>query len=332
MCGIVGIVGKERVAERLVDGLRRLEYRGYDSAGLACLVEGAIDRRRAEGKLQALADLLAETPLPGITGIGHTRWATHGAPTTANAHPHATEHVAVVHNGIIENFRELKDELVARGHVFESETDSEVVAHLVSDGIENGLSPEQAVAAALRKLRGAFALALLFRGEDGLLIGARRGSPLAVGFGEGEMYLGSDALALSSWTRRVLYLEEGDWVVLSKDGARVFDAEDRAVERAVRTVALSPAQIEKGNYRHYMQKEIFEQPQVIGDALATYLDPATRLPVLPEGGPDWRAVDRLTIVACGTSSYAALVAKYWIEQIARLPVEVDIASEFPYRE
>ncbi|PWR23097.1 glutamine--fructose-6-phosphate transaminase (isomerizing) [Zavarzinia compransoris] len=332
MCGIVGIVGRDPVAPRLVEGLRRLEYRGYDSAGLATLVGGAIERRRAEGKLQALADLLVEQPLPGVTGIGHTRWATHGAPTTTNAHPHATAQVAVVHNGIIENFRELKDELVARGHEFESETDSEVVAHLISDGIDRGLGPQAAVAAALRRLRGAFALAMLFAGEDGLLIGARRGSPLAVGFGEGEMYLGSDALALSSWTRRVLYLEEGDWVVLNHDGAEVFDAEDRPVQRAVRTVALSPAMIEKGNYRHYMQKEIFEQPQVIGDALATYLDPATRRPRLPAAGPDWNAVGRLTIVACGTSSYAALVAKYWFEQVARLPVEVDIASEFRYRE
>lgn len=332
MCGIVGIVGRDQVATRLVDGLRRLEYRGYDSAGLATLVDGAIDRRRAEGKLQALADLLTATPLPGVTGIGHTRWATHGAPTTTNAHPHATREVAVVHNGIIENFRELKDELVERGHVFESETDSEVVAHLVSDGIEQGLTPRAAVAAALRRLRGAFALAMLFAGHDGLLIGARRGSPLAVGFGEGEMFLGSDAMALSSWTRRVLYLEEGDWVVLNHEGAQVFDAEDRPVERGIRTVALSPAMIEKGNYRHYMQKEIFEQPQVIGDALATYLDPATRLPRLPDGGPDWRRVGRLTIVACGTSSYAALVAKYWFEQVARLSVEVDIASEFRYRE
>ena len=332
MCGIVGIVGRDQVATRLVDGLRRLEYRGYDSAGLATLVDGAIDRRRAEGKLQALADLLTATPLPGVTGIGHTRWATHGAPTTTNAHPHATREVAVVHNGIIENFRELKDELVERGHVFESETDSEVVAHLVSDGIEQGLSPQAAVAVALRRLRGAFALAMLFAGHDGLLIGARRGSPLAVGFGEGEMFLGSDAMALSSWTRRVLYLEEGDWVVLNHESAQVFDADDRPVERAIRTVALSPAMIEKGNYRHYMQKEIFEQPQVIGDALATYLDPATRLPRLPDGGPDWRRVGRLTIVACGTSSYAALVAKYWFEQVARLSVEVDIASEFRYRE
>ena len=332
MCGIVGIVGRDLVAERLVDGLRRLEYRGYDSAGLACLVDARIERRRAEGKLQALTDLIAADPLGGITGIGHTRWATHGAPNTTNAHPHATDHVAVVHNGIIENFRELKEELTARGHVFESETDSEVVAHLVSDGIDLGLTPRAAVAVALRKLRGAFALAMLFAGHDGLLIGARRGSPLAVGFGEGEMFLGSDAMALSSWTRRVLYLDEGDWVVLSRDGAEVFDDQDQPVERSIRTVALSPAQIEKGNFQHYMQKEIFEQPQVIGDAIATYLDPATRLPRLPDGGPDWNAVSRLTIVACGTSYYAALVAKYWFEQMARLPVEVDIASEFRYRE
>ncbi len=332
MCGIVGIVGTSEVASRLVDGLRRLEYRGYDSAGLATLVDGAIERRRAEGKLNHLTELLERQPLPGITGIGHTRWATHGAPTTANAHPHATKYVAVVHNGIIENFRELKDELVARGHVFESETDSEVVAHLISDGIERGLEPQPAVAEALHRLRGAFALAILFARHDGLLIGARRGSPLAVGFGEGEMYLGSDALALSSWTRRVLYLEEGDWVVLSRDGAQVFDAQDHPVERSIRTVSLSPSMIEKGNYRHYMQKEIFEQPQVIGDALATYLDPATRRPRLPPGGPDWNAVQRLTIVACGTSHYAALIAKYWFEQVARLAVEVDIASEFRYRE
>jgi glucosamine--fructose-6-phosphate aminotransferase (isomerizing) len=332
MCGIVGIVGTSAVAPRLVDGLRRLEYRGYDSAGIATLVGGGIERRRAEGKLFHLSDLLAQQPLAGITGIGHTRWATHGVPNTTNAHPHATAHVAVVHNGIIENFRELKDELVAKGRHFESETDSEVVAHLISDGIEQGLSPQLAVAGVLKRLRGAFALAMLFAGHDGLLIGARRGSPLAVGFGEGEMYLGSDAMALSTWTHRVLYLEEGDWVVIDNNGATVFDAEDRLVDRPIHAVALSPAMIEKGNYRHYMLKEIFEQPQVIGDALATYLHPATRLPILPQGGPDWTKVGRLTIIACGTSYYAAMTAKYWFEQVARLPVEVDIASEFRYRE
>ena len=332
MCGIIGILGQAPVAPLLLDALQRLEYRGYDSAGVATLVNGSIERRRAEGKLGNLRNRVDEAPLPGTIGIGHTRWATHGSPTETNAHPHADDRVALVHNGIIENFQDLRGELEAKGHVFETETDTEVVVHLVSDYLNQQMSPQEAVAAALKRLEGAFALAIIFAGRTDLMIGARLGSPLAVGFGDGEMYLGSDALALAPLTDRICYLEEGDWVELSNDGAVVHDQSDAVVEREVKQTALSGALIGKGQYRHFMQKEIFEQPAVIGDTLQTYLNPFTRNVQLPELPFDLGAVPRLTISACGTAFYAGMVAKYWFEQVAGQPVELDIASEFRYRE
>jgi glucosamine--fructose-6-phosphate aminotransferase (isomerizing) len=332
MCGIIGIIGNDPVTPLLVEALKRLEYRGYDSAGVATLVNGNIDRRRAQGKLTNLEARLAEAPLEGTIGIGHTRWATHGAPNEVNAHPHANDRVAVVHNGIIENFKELRDELEATGHRFETETDTETVVHLIADYLDQQMTPQQAVAAALKRLEGAFALAVIFAGRHDLMIGARRSSPLAIGYGEGAMYLGTDALALAPLTNRICYLEEGDWVELGKTGAQVFDAEDRPVEREVKQTALSGALIGKGNYRHFMQKEIFEQPTVIGDTLQTFLNPLNRNVELPDLGIDLGAMSRVTISACGTAYYAGLVAKYWFEQIARQPVEVDIASEFRYRE
>jgi len=331
MCGIIGIVGQGPVAERLVDGLRRMEYRGYDSAGLCTLADGVLVRRRAQGKLSNLVAELAENPVPGETGIAHTRWATHGAPTTSNAHPHATSEVALVHNGIIENFRQLRKELKSRGRQFESETDTEVVAHLISEQIEAGHSPQEAVQIALPQLRGAFALAIVFRQHPGLVIGARLGSPLVVGYGEGETFLGSDALALAPLTQRITYLEEGDWVVLTRDGATIFDAEGREVEREVVHSGASAVAIEKGNYRHFMQKEIFEQPTVVAQTLTSYLRPVEQAVALPQIGFDLGALRRITIVACGTSYYAGMVAKYWFEQFARVPVDIDYASEFRYR-
>jgi glucosamine--fructose-6-phosphate aminotransferase (isomerizing) len=332
MCGIIGILGGAPVTPLLLDGLKRLEYRGYDSAGIATLRNGSIDRRRAEGKLSNLVGVVEQRPLDGTIGIGHTRWATHGRPTETNAHPHANGRVALVHNGIIENFKQLRGELEAAGHSFETETDTETVVHLISDYLDQHMSPQQAVAAALKRLEGAFALAIIFAGRHDLMIGARRGSPLAVGYGDGEMFLGSDALALAPLTDRICYLEEGDWVELSKTGAKVHDAEDRPVERAVKQTALSGALIGKGEYRHFMQKEIFEQPAVIGDTLQTFLNPLNRNVELPDLGIDLAAISRLTISACGTAYYAGMVAKYWFEQVARQPVEVDIASEFRYRE
>ncbi len=332
MCGIIGILGKADAAPLLLDGLQRLAYRGYDSAGVATLVNGHIDRRRAEGKLNNLADLLARQPLAGTVGIGHTRWATHGRPTEANAHPHANQRVALVHNGIIENHQALRAELEEAGVAFESETDTETVLHLVTHYLDQQMTPQQAVATTLHRLEGAFALALIFAGRHDLMIGARRGSPLAVGFGEGEMYLGSDALALAPLTQRICYLEEGDWAELSAAGAVIRDADDRVVERPVVLTAVSGAMIGKGEFRHFMQKEIFEQPGVIGDTLAQLVHPLTRQITLPDLGLDWLALPRLTISACGTAYLAGFTAKYWFEQLARLPVEVDIASEFRYRE
>ena len=332
MCGIIGIIGEAPVAPLLLDGLKRLEYRGYDSAGIATLRNGSIERRRAEGKLANLAGVVAQRPLDGTIGIGHTRWATHGRPTENNAHPHANGRVALVHNGIIENFKLLRGELEATGHRFETETDTETVVHLISDYLDQQMTPQQAVAATLKRLEGAFALAIIFAGRHDLMIGARRGSPLAVGYGEGAMFLGSDALALAPLTGRICYLEEGDWVELSKAGAKVYDSEDRPVEREVKQTALSGALIGKGEYRHFMQKEIFEQPTVIGDTLQTFINPLHRNVELPDLGIDLATISRLTISACGTAYYAGMVAKYWFEQIARQPVEVDIASEFRYRE
>jgi glucosamine--fructose-6-phosphate aminotransferase (isomerizing) len=333
MCGIVGILGREPVAEHLVDALKRLEYRGYDSAGVATLEGKELVRRRAEGKLRNLESKLKREPLKGTSGIGHTRWATHGRPTEANAHPHATEQLAVVHNGIIENFRELREELEHDGAKFSSETDTEVVAHLVTHEMKKGRSPADAVAAALPRLRGAFALAFLFKGENDLMIGARKGSPLAVGYGDGEMYLGSDAIALASFTDRISYLEDGDSVVLTHKGAQVRDARGSTVERAILKSSASSMLVDKGNYRHFMAKEIHEQPEVVGHTLAHYIDMASERVVLPDKLPfDFKKLDRVSISACGTAYYAGLVAKYWFERFARLPVEIDVASEFRYRE
>jgi glucosamine--fructose-6-phosphate aminotransferase (isomerizing) len=318
----------------MVESLKRLEYRGYDSAGVATLeANGELTRRRAEGKLRNLDAKLAVQPLDGRIGIGHTRWATHGAPTEANAHPHASEAVCVVHNGIIENFVELRDELIAKGYVFKSQTDTETVAHVVNDLMKQGLSPVKAVGAALKRFTGAFALAFLFKDHDDLLIGARRGSPLALGWGVGEMYLGSDAIALAPFTNKVTYLDEGDWVVVTRAGAQIYDEFDRPVDRPSMISSASAFLVDKGNHRHFMAKEIHEQPEVVGHALASFCDFATgrtRLPVEPPF--DWRDLKRVVITACGTAFYAGLVAKYWFERFARLPVDIDIASEFRYRE
>ncbi len=333
MCGIVGILGREPVAGALVDALKRLEYRGYDSAGVATLEHGELVRRRAEGKLRNLEARLAKEPLEGKVGIGHTRWATHGRPTEYNAHPHATDRLAVVHNGIIENFRELRDELEKKGARFGSDTDTEVVAHLVTQEMSKGQSPADAVAAALPRLRGAFALAFLFKGEDDLLIGARKGSPLAVGYGEGEMFLGSDAIALAPFTDAISYLEDGDSAVLTRNGAEIRDAKGSKVERAVLRTTASAFLVDKGNYRHFMAKEIHEQPEVVGHTLAHYVDMAAERVLLPGELPfDFRDLQRASISACGTSYYAGLVARYWFERFARLPVDIDVASEFRYRE
>jgi glucosamine--fructose-6-phosphate aminotransferase (isomerizing) len=331
MCGIVGILGKDDVAERLLDGLRRLEYRGYDSAGIATVVDGGIDRRRASGKLINLAKELAANPLAGDVGIAHTRWATHGGPTTNNAHPHATDHVAVVHNGIIENFKPLRDELIARGRVFTSETDTEVVAHLVSEQVEAGQSPEYAVRTVLPRLHGAFALAILFRDYPNLLIGARLGSPLVVGHGDDETYLGSDALALAPLTQRIAYLEEGDWVVCTREGTQVYNQANEPVDRPVTISGITGELVSKGNHRHYMLKEIYEQPIVVAQTLKSYLQRLEGKVSLPIPDFSLDAIKRVTIVACGTSFYAGMVAKYWFEQFARVPVDIDVASEFRYR-
>src|SRR5712691_9815511 len=333
MCGIVGILGRAPVADQIVDSLKRLEYRGYDSAGVATLEGDRLARRRAEGKSKNLEARLKAEPLAGHAGIGHTRWATHGKPNESNAHPHATDRLAVVHNGIIENFRELREELESKGAKFGSETDTEVVAHLVTHEMKNGRSPVEAVEAALPRLRGAFALAFLFTGQEDLLIGARKGSPLAIGYGDGEMYLGSDAIALAPFTDTIAYLEDGDSAVLTRKSVEVHDAKGNKVERAVLKSSASAFLVDKGNYRHFMAKEIHEQPEVVGHTLAHYLDMAAERVRLPAELPfDFRAIERLAIAACGTSYYAGLVAKYWFERFARLPVEIDIASEFRYRE
>jgi glucosamine--fructose-6-phosphate aminotransferase (isomerizing) len=332
MCGIVGILGSGPVAGSIVDALKRLEYRGYDSAGVATLENGKLERRRAGGKLKNLEAKLAAAPLLGSIGIGHTRWATHGKPTETNAHPHASRGLAVVHNGIIENFKALREELAAKGHAFATETDSEIAAFVVEDELGNGKSPAEAVHAALKRLRGAFALVYLFEGEDNLLIGARQGAPLAVGYGEGEMYLGSDALALAPFTDRVAYLEEGDWVVVRREGADIRDASGRPVQRRIQRSPAGSLLAEKGNYRHFMAKEIHEQPEVVGHTLAHYVDMAAmRLKPFP-WPVDPKTLSRICIVGCGTAYIAGLVGKYWIERFARLPVEIDVASEWRYRE
>src|ERR1700736_1714414 len=333
MCGIVGILGREAVAASLVDALKRLEYRGYDSSGVATLEGGQLARRRAEGKLRNLEARLASDPLQGTIGIGHTRWATHGEPTESNAHPHATDRLAVVHNGIIENYRELRAELESKGARFGSQTDTEVVAHLVTQEMKNGRAPAEAVAAALPRLRGAFALAFLFTGEENLLVGARKGSPLAIGYGDGEMYLGSDAIALAPFTQSISYLEDGDWVVLSREVGVIHDEHGAVVNRDVLKSGASSFLVDKANYRHFMAKEIHEQPEVVGHTLARYVDMATERVALPLKLPfDFKDIQRISIVACGTASYAGYVAKYWLERLSRVPVELDVASEFRYRE
>jgi glucosamine--fructose-6-phosphate aminotransferase (isomerizing) len=332
MCGIVGIVGRSEVASRLFDGLKRLEYRGYDSAGICTVARDGFDRRRAEGKLDNLKRELDAEPLGGEVGIAHTRWATHGAPTVDNAHPHIAGAVALVHNGIIENFKPLRDELIAEGREFLSETDSEVVAHLVAREVENGAGPKEAVATVLPRLHGAFAIAFLFQDHPDTIIGARMGAPLTVGYGDGENYLGSDALALAPLTQKIAYLDEGDWAVLTRDAIEIFDRSNAPVKREIVESGASAAKIEKGNYRHYMQKEIFEQPVVVAQTLQSYLRTLEGKVALPDIEFDLSAVERVTIVACGTSFYAGMVAKYWFEQFARVPVDIDVASEFRYRE
>jgi len=331
MCGIIGILGQAPVAPQLVDALKRLEYRGYDSVGIATLEGGRVERLRAEGKLRNLEARLGASERLGRSGIGHTRWATHGAPSERNAHPHATARLAVVHNGIIENFRELRTELEARGRRFASDTDTEVVAHLVTEAMDRGLSPHEAVAASLPRLTGAFALAFLFEGEDDLIIGARRGSPLAIGFGQGEMFLGSDAIALGPFTDEITYLDDGDHVVLTRAGAAIFDEAGRAASRPILRSQGATYVVDKGNHRHFMVKEIHEQPEVVGHTLAHYLDLANGEAKIAER-LDFAKVDRLSITACGTAYFAGFVAKYWFERLARLPVDIDIASEFRYRE
>ncbi|MGE0766009.1 MAG: glutamine--fructose-6-phosphate transaminase (isomerizing) [Hyphomicrobiaceae bacterium] len=332
MCGIVGILGAEPVALDLVDALRRLEYRGYDSAGVATVENGHLERRRAEGKLRNLSERLAREPLMGRAGIGHTRWATHGAPNERNAHPHMSENVSVVHNGIIENFRELRDELIRAGAAFTSETDTEVIAHLITYEMKKGMDPIAATGQALKRLRGAFALAIIFAGHDDLMIGAREGSPLAVGHGDGQMYLGSDAIALAPFTDRITYLEEGDWAILRRNSVEVRDRQGRRVDRPIVASQASGFLIDKGNHRHFMLKEIHEQAEVISHTLTNYIDMASGQVRFPDLGIDLSKITRVTISACGTAYYAGLVAKYWIERYARVPVEIDVASELRYRE
>ncbi|TYL92429.1 glutamine--fructose-6-phosphate transaminase (isomerizing) [Bradyrhizobium rifense] len=333
MCGIVGILGRGPVADRLIDSLKRLEYRGYDSAGIGTLKGNYIELRRAEGKLRNLETRVRRHPVSGHAGIGHTRWATHGKPTEHNAHPHATDNVAVVHNGIIENFRELRAELKQHGAYFASETDTEVVAHLIDSYLKNGCSPQDAVKASLPRLVGAFALAILFKGHHELMIGARKGSPLAIGHGEGEMYLGSDAIALAHLTDLITYLEDGDWAVLNRNVAVIYDAQGTVARREVVKSATSSVLVDKANYRHFMAKEIHEQPEVIGQTLAHYVDIANESVALPQELPfDFNAIGHISITACGTAGYAGHIAKYWFERLARIPVELDVASEFRYRE
>ncbi|MES0385347.1 MAG: glutamine--fructose-6-phosphate transaminase (isomerizing) [Hyphomicrobium sp.] len=332
MCGIVGIIGEKGVAPDIIDALRRLEYRGYDSAGIATIENGHLERRRAEGKLRNLESRLLSEPLQGRTGIGHTRWATHGRPIERNAHPHMNGRVSVVHNGIIENFRELKAALEPKGYVFESDTDTEAIVHVITEELDQGATLEQAVKNALSRLHGAFALAIIFAGHDELMFAARQGSPLAIGHGTGEMYLGSDAIALAPFTNAITYLEDGDWAVLRRDGVQIYDRAGARVERPLVKSGASSLLVDKGNHRHFMAKEIHEQPEVISDTLANYIDMTTGTVNFPDLGIDLAKVPRVTLSACGTAYYAGLVAKYWIERYARVPVEIDIASEMRYRE
>ena len=332
MCGIVGILGSKPVASDIVDALRRLEYRGYDSAGVATIENGQLDRRRAEGKLRNLETRLSNQPLQGVTGIGHTRWATHGRPVERNAHPHMNDRVAVVHNGIIENFQDLKAELSAKGFKFETETDTETVLHLVTHYLDGGYAPKDAAHAALKRLQGAFALGIIFAGDENLMVGARSGPPLAIGYGDGEMYLGSDAIALAPFTDTISYMEDGDWCVLTRGGVSFYSLDGKPVLRQKIKSQANALIVEKGNYRHFMAKEIHEQPEVISHTLGNYIDMSTSTVRFPELGVDLASINRVTISACGTAYYAGVVAKYWIERYARLPVEIDVASEFRYRE
>ncbi len=332
MCGIIGAIGRENVVPQVLEALKRLEYRGYDSAGIATLEHGAIARRRAQGKLTALEARLAEQPLSGSTAIGHTRWATHGLPNEINAHPHATADVAVVHNGIIENYQELRSELLALGHEFSSQTDTEVVPQLLTHYLQAGKTPRDAVSATLARLEGAFALGIIFAAHPDTLYAARRGSPLAIGFGDGANYLGSDAVALAPLTQKICYLEEGDWAEITNHSIEIFDSSNKLAERPVKITALTGATTGKGNFRHYMLKEIYEQPTVIGETLNVYYNPSTARITLPELPFTLADIRQITIVACGTSYYAGLVGRYWLEQLARLPVEIDVASEYRYRE
>ncbi|MEC9208175.1 MAG: glutamine--fructose-6-phosphate transaminase (isomerizing), partial [Pseudomonadota bacterium] len=331
MCGIIGTIGKASASHVLLEGLKRLEYRGYDSAGVATLVDGKIKRRRAEGKIANLEALIDRKPLRGSIGIGHTRWATHGLPTKANAHPHSDGRTVLVHNGIIENFQELRQELSKSGHKFSTETDTEAVVHLISSFLAEGKAPAEAVAASLKRLEGAFALAILFAGHDDMMIAARRGSPLAIGYGDGVMYVGSDALALAPLTEKICYLEEGDWAEITADGAVLHDERGAVVEREVQKTATSGAVIGKGNFPHFMLKEIYEQPSVIGDTLQTILKPWNGMVGLPDLPFDLKKIQRITLVACGTSFHAGMVARYWFETVAGVPCDIDIASEFRYR-
>lgn len=332
MCGIVGVIGDHAAAPIILDALRRLEYRGYDSAGIATVADGKLDRRRAVGKLAALADVLVDNPIPGRIGIGHTRWATHGGPTIINAHPHAAGAVAVVHNGIIENFKALRDELTAAGATFHSETDTETIAQLCANYMRNGLDPRAAATKTLSRLEGAFALCFLFDGEKDLLVAARKGSPIALGYGEGEMFVGSDALALAPMTSQICYLEEGDYAYVTRAGAEIFTAAGKRANREVRSVHLDAVLSDKGEHTHHMSKEIHEQPTVATYAVNRYTDPEQNLVAGPALEVDFSGVTRVVLVACGTAFYACAVAKYWFEQIAQLPVEIDIASEYRYRQ
>lgn len=332
MCGIVGIIGQKAVATDIVDALRRLEYRGYDSAGIATVESGRLERRRAEGKLRNLEGRLLQEPLTGHTGIGHTRWATHGRPTERNAHPHMNAQVSVVHNGIIENYRELKADLTAKGYVFESDTDTEAIVHVITDELSRNDDPQEAVKNALARLQGAFALAIIFSGHDDLIIAARQGSPLAIGHGSGEMYLGSDAIALAPFTDAITYLDEGDWAVLRATGVEIFDRNGRRADRPLIKSVASSLLVDKGNHRHFMAKEIHEQPEVISHTLSGYIDMSAGTVHVPDLGLDVGKLQRVTLSACGTAYYAGLVGKYWIERYARLPVEIDVASEMRYRE
>ena len=331
MCGIIGIVGNIQVQDRLLDSLKRLEYRGYDSAGIAGVVGGKVERRRAKGKIRALEDVLASDPLNASVGIGHTRWATHGAPSERNAHPHTAGKVTLVHNGIIENFAELRHELEAAGRTFESDTDTEVIAQLLDSELATGLEPLAALKATLDRLTGAYAIGVLIEGEDNLVMGARRGSPLVVGYGDGEMFIGSDALAVGPFTNKIAYLDEGDYVAIDHKGARIFDETGRPVERKTQVVSASAALVEKGNYRHFMEKEIHDQPDAVQRTLSAYIDPVSGTATAPDG-VDFAKIDRLQIVACGTAYYAGLISRYLFERLARLPVDIDVASEFRYRE